>query len=340
MKKTLLLPILLIQCGLLMAQMQTAVTINGKKITFPNLSSIDVANNGLTLSPALSVQLGGTLTRPSILTTTSIFTLAIEGLTSMGTVNFITDNLITTDATGNLKMISPMAFQNEPWYNAADNTQATLNSQNIYQMGNVGIGTQTPTRRLEVYKGGTAGSAVKIDDGSQATNYVLTSDANGLATWKPSIPKAGFANGILPQTQVDLDHTVAGSIIYFGSNIDLPPGKWAVYLGMVLNPKTGLTKAEINSNYVARFTLSDMTDAISSTSFSFLTSNKFYLNMVSTGVTTTPYALMILGCVRVEVASQPQETTRLYLLSTAQGKAIGSVKNNTAENYFYAIRIE
>jgi hypothetical protein len=46
----------------------------------------------------------------------------------------------------------------------------------------LGIGTLTPTRRLEI-QSPTAG-AVKIVDGTQADGKVLTSDANGVATWK------------------------------------------------------------------------------------------------------------------------------------------------------------
>lgn len=46
----------------------------------------------------------------------------------------------------------------EPWYNAATNTVATSNTQNIYQSGNVGIGSnQAPTFTLDVSAGSNAG---------------------------------------------------------------------------------------------------------------------------------------------------------------------------------------
>ncbi|NML69067.1 hypothetical protein HHL23_04585 [Chryseobacterium sp. RP-3-3] len=38
----------------------------------------------------------------------------------------------------------------EPWSNQATNTQATANTQNIYQMGNVGINTTAPSSSLDV----------------------------------------------------------------------------------------------------------------------------------------------------------------------------------------------
>ncbi len=38
----------------------------------------------------------------------------------------------------------------EPWYSTATNTGATSNTENIYQLGNVGIGTNTPQSLLDV----------------------------------------------------------------------------------------------------------------------------------------------------------------------------------------------
>ena len=44
---------------------------------------------------------------------------------------------------------------------------------------NVGIGTTTPTANLDVE------GSVRLADGTQALGFVLTSDNNGVATWKP-----------------------------------------------------------------------------------------------------------------------------------------------------------
>jgi hypothetical protein len=46
------------------------------------------------------------------------------------------------------------------------------------QTGNVGIGTTTPTAKLHV-KGN-----VRIEDGTQGAGKILTSDANGVASWQ------------------------------------------------------------------------------------------------------------------------------------------------------------
>ncbi|MEP6792853.1 MAG: fibrobacter succinogenes major paralogous domain-containing protein [Saprospiraceae bacterium] len=48
----------------------------------------------------------------------------------------------------------------------------------IAQSGNVGIGTITPAAKLDII------GTIKITDGSQGTDRVLTSDQNGKGTWK------------------------------------------------------------------------------------------------------------------------------------------------------------
>jgi hypothetical protein len=64
---------------------------------------------------------------------------------------------------------------NTPYW---DGTNWTNNSNTIFNDNtNVGIGTSTPGAKLDV-----AGT-VKITDGTQGAGKVLTSDANGLATW-------------------------------------------------------------------------------------------------------------------------------------------------------------
>ena len=51
---------------------------------------------------------------------------------------------------------------------------------------NVGIGTFNPGAKLEI--DGSSGSTLKVVDGNQAAGRVLTSDANGQASWQSPVP--------------------------------------------------------------------------------------------------------------------------------------------------------
>ncbi|MFC4817094.1 hypothetical protein [Flavobacterium sp. GCM10023249] len=92
--------------------------------------------------------------------------------------------------------------------------QATTSQANAIVLGNssntsnkVGIGTNTPDERLHV-----AGS-VKIVDGTQANGYVLTSDANGKASWK--VPTLLNSYGEIYKTS---NSTLTSGVITFGTN--------------------------------------------------------------------------------------------------------------------------
>jgi hypothetical protein len=73
----------------------------------------------------------------------------------------------------------------EPWYNVATSTPATANTQNIYQMGNVGIGTKTPASKLDVF--GTGSTQIKLRGSGQGytnaiLNLIASTDANARGT--------------------------------------------------------------------------------------------------------------------------------------------------------------
>ncbi len=65
-------------------------------------------------------------------------------------------------------------------------TDSMSERMRITDGGNVGIGTTSPSERLHV-----AGS-VRIVDGNQGASKVLTSDANGVASWQPSQAKPDY----------------------------------------------------------------------------------------------------------------------------------------------------
>ena len=87
----------------------------------------------------------------------------------------------------------------------------------------VGIGTYKPGAKLEINNGTTAG-AVKIVDGTEGAGKVLTSDANGLATWKRQT--LTLVEGV-KGSGISIPPSTWG-YIYTGSYITLPPGKYMV----------------------------------------------------------------------------------------------------------------
>ncbi|MFV0392237.1 MAG: hypothetical protein ACK5KP_10205 [Paludibacteraceae bacterium] len=75
--------------------------------------------------------------------------LRLEGLQAATTS---TDSVMMVDGQGvvKYKKASTIAASTEPWYDVATLAGATSNTQNIYQMGRVGMGTNAPTAPLHV----------------------------------------------------------------------------------------------------------------------------------------------------------------------------------------------
>jgi hypothetical protein len=65
-----------------------------------------------------------------------------------------------------------------------DNTNPDSTPFVVDASGNIGAGTASPSTKLHVFS--TTSGAIRIVDGTQQNGYVLTSDANGLATWQVS----------------------------------------------------------------------------------------------------------------------------------------------------------
>jgi hypothetical protein len=78
----------------------------------------------------------------------SINPVRLEGLQS----GAVTDSIVTTDATGVLRQrsIASIASGSEPWYNKLTGTGATNNTDSVYTMGWVGVGTNSPRAPLQL----------------------------------------------------------------------------------------------------------------------------------------------------------------------------------------------
>jgi hypothetical protein len=83
---------------------------------------------------------------------------------------------------------------------------------------NVGIGTSAPTVLLDVENG--ASPAFKLVDGTQGDGYILTSDANGNASWHGLVAGGGLAQLL----------SISGDSLYIssGNGVALSAGAWTL----------------------------------------------------------------------------------------------------------------
>ena len=126
--------------------------------------------------------------------------------------------------------------KDNPTTGSAHTNAEQLNDFTVTAAGNVGIGKIAPSTKLHITTGGTAATpnatGFRLEDGNQNTNFVLTSDTNGVGTWKPVA--ATRIVGIIG-AGIDVPFITAGGVYRkTGSYIDLPSGKWEVKVTMLM----------------------------------------------------------------------------------------------------------
>lgn len=168
MKKIICL-LLLIQSGFIMAQTKTVVTPNGEKVIIN-----PYVNDGLTTNNGY-IQLGGTLTQPTVLTTTSVNTLTISGLQTGST----SDNVLVADTNGVLKFVSRTSLGgNDNLGNHTATSNLEMSGKNINNAANIIATGKTSTNTIAIAKG--------IDGRLPVAGYVATAaDASGNVAWMP-----------------------------------------------------------------------------------------------------------------------------------------------------------
>ncbi|MDQ8011617.1 MAG: hypothetical protein REI96_04155 [Flavobacterium nitrogenifigens] len=205
MKKIIYL-LLLIQSGFLIAQTKTVVTQFGEKVTInPYVNNGLEANNGY-------IQLGGALTKPSVLATTPTFTLAFTGLMAGGA----TDNVLVTDASGVLKSVARSSFGgNDNLGNHIATMDLNMSNKNITNIYNAYIKndlqildrTASNTNYFGFYKnGGSFGiwnnlkttNALTINENTNKTTLLsaqITAGTDGGAPVAGAVATAADASG-------------------------------------------------------------------------------------------------------------------------------------------------
>ncbi|MDQ1095264.1 MULTISPECIES: hypothetical protein [Chryseobacterium] len=215
--------------------------------------------------------------------------------------------------------------------NASTGTPTAAQQANdviVTSAGNVGIGTVSPSSKLEI-NNGTVNGAIKIVDGTQGDGKVLTSDANGLGTWKSTT--ITNVTGVTPNSNTPYGTTADK---YMNAYIDVPQGNWFVFIGLLVN---GANAA--NTNYASRLTLSSSTTALEENNFSFISGNRFVLTQISNGSAgAVTFGMFSSGIVRVSVSAS---SVRLYVWDNASrsyGNTSSTSLNANGENYIFAIK--
>lgn len=148
---------------------------NPKVINPGSMLELEATNKGLLL-PRISLASTGT---SSLAGGGHVAGMVVYNTATAGDV---TPGYYYNDGRKWVRIADAASVSAEPWFNVATNTGATANTQNIYQLGNVGIGTKAPAERLDV-NGNIRCNAV-----------ILTSDA----TLKQDItPLSGVLPGLL-----------------------------------------------------------------------------------------------------------------------------------------------
>lgn len=113
-------------------------------------------------------------------------------------------------------------------------------TSNTISTGNIGIGTKNPTAKLDI-----AGT-IKISDGSQGVGKVLTSDANGLASW--IAPSGGGSSG---GAKLELVATKIAAIQTLANANGTNTGDVVVFENVVTQPTIGTYNSTNNTYTVA-----------------------------------------------------------------------------------------
>ena len=207
--------------------------------------------------------------------------------------------------------------------------------------GNMGLGTITPTSKLEIKTTGTAATPVtgfKLTDGNEDANKYLRSDANGVGTWaKINIDRSVVNGTVSTRTLPNSSAANPDPVLYSGILLNLTPGKWIVNSGLTIFYGGGGTSANLGESFMLHAYLSSDQNIVTNTNFNFIGNKKFTGRIVKNTFNNSPSLLQ--GSNFIEVL--PGQTATIYLVieNKSAPKQQWKFDTNNWENYLYAIPV-
>ncbi len=221
--------------------------------------------------------------------------------------------------------------------NAVTGTPTTVEADDDFIVGTdgkVGIGILAPSVKLHLKS--SISPAITIVDGTQGAGKVLTSDANGVGTWvTPPLTKTAKLGNFPSGSFVYPVPNGTASPVYSLLSISLPPGEWAVNLGLVfdnLGTNTFWQDIYLSSTSSGSITRTNFTHSSSAT-------DPLYGGVLTGSVAFTPNtAVNRKGFVtgRAIITVTGSSTSTIYLMLQNQTSGYYRFDPLAPENYFYA----
>jgi len=201
----------------------TVVTTGADDLTFTATTGNILFNNNVGPNPTLLID-GATNTIGMGGNATLTEQLSIYNTTGSGNTTAL--GIYGNNTTGNQRAAyinTTAAATNNTALQVNASGAATGNYALLVEEGNVGIGILTPTETVEIGALGNV-ATLKFVDGNQAAGHVLTSDANGVATW---IANPGVTTNIYTSngtTASGRTVTLTDTLQFIGGQVDVTAG--------------------------------------------------------------------------------------------------------------------